>query len=96
MDKDVAEWLDRETAHYECEDGWYSCATICLDERRRSETCDCGADQENAIKAKLRKLLRDDVPLGDLSSDQLLGRLTACATELARRANSALPLKDKA
>lgn len=33
--------------HYECEDCWYSCATLTCDEHRRGE-CDCGADKWNA------------------------------------------------
>ena len=36
--------------HYECEDCWYSCATICCDESRKSDKCDCGATEENALK----------------------------------------------
>ena len=47
------EWLARKTPHYECEDCWYSCATICCDEHRKSDKCDCGSDEENEMKRTL-------------------------------------------
>lgn len=34
-------------SHYECEDCWYSCATLTCDEHRKGP-CDCGADEWNA------------------------------------------------
>ncbi len=35
--------LKRHTSHYDCEDCWYSCATLICDDRRKSDECDCGA-----------------------------------------------------
>ena len=57
LDTATVEWLRRETQHYDCEDCWYSCATLTCDESRRSDKCDCGADEENAAKADIRKAL---------------------------------------
>lgn len=34
--------LERAAEHYDCEDCWYSCATLTCDEGRRGE-CDCRA-----------------------------------------------------
>lgn len=53
VDPQVVEWLYHQTGHHECEDGWYSCATLTFDEHRRSEECDCGADDENRRKRVL-------------------------------------------
>lgn len=53
----TVEWLRRETPHYECEDCWYSCSILTCDEHRKSDECDCGADQVNAAKADIRKAL---------------------------------------
>lgn len=50
-------WCSAEASHYDCEDCWYSCATITCDEHRKSETCDCGADDENEMRRKLHRLL---------------------------------------
>lgn len=57
---EVLEWLRQETTHYDCEDCWYSCATICCDENRKSDKCDCGADRENALKKAALALLSGD------------------------------------
>jgi hypothetical protein len=54
---EVIAWLQRETPHYDCEDCWYSCATICCDEHRKSDKCDCGADEENAVKRALLAMI---------------------------------------
>lgn len=52
-------WLNTEVSHYECEDCWYSCATITCDEHRRSNECDCGADKENQMRREIAKMLSD-------------------------------------
>lgn len=57
---EIRDWLKEEVPHYECEDCWYSCATICCDEGRRSEKCDCGADAENEARRQI--LLFIDMP----------------------------------
>lgn len=50
MDKEqIVAWLCKPVSHYECDDCWYSCATITCDENRRSSVCDCGADEENEM-----------------------------------------------
>jgi hypothetical protein len=54
-------WLKREKSHYECEDCWYSCATICCDEHRTSDKCDCGANEENQMKRTLLAYLESFV-----------------------------------
>jgi hypothetical protein len=54
---ETIEWLKRETPHFDCEDCWYSCATLCCDDRRKSEECDCGADDENKAKADILRAL---------------------------------------
>lgn len=42
--ENLAERLRRaKQGHYECEDCWYSCATITCNEDRHSDKCDCGA-----------------------------------------------------
>lgn len=51
-------WLREQVPHHECEDCWYSCATICCDEHRRSDKCDCGADEQNAKRAEIAAMLR--------------------------------------
>lgn len=61
MDDDVKKWLDHETPHYECEDCWYSCALLTCDDHRKGSKCDCGADEQNEMRAKLKELLRADV-----------------------------------
>ena len=47
----VLAWLHTKTSHNDCEDCWYSCATLTCDDRRKNDVCDCGADRENEIKA---------------------------------------------
>lgn len=37
--------LERQTACVEHADCWYSCATLTCNDGRRSEKCDCGAQQ---------------------------------------------------
>ncbi len=39
----TVEALKKRSSHYECEDCWYSCATITCNEDRRSDECDCAA-----------------------------------------------------
>lgn len=46
-------------SHYDCEDCWFSCATLCCDERRRSDKCDCGADEENALRERAAAALEE-------------------------------------
>lgn len=41
-------------SHYECDDCFYSCSTICCDDSRRDRECDCGADAINKRIAALR------------------------------------------
>jgi hypothetical protein len=52
----AVEELQRHTGHYECEDCWYSCATICCDERRKSDECDCGAHRVSDVLAAIGPL----------------------------------------
>lgn len=59
---ELKEWAIRPTSHYECEDCWYSCSTICCDDWRKSDECDCGADQENAAKLAVLNLLETSKP----------------------------------
>ena len=47
-----------EQLHYECEDCWYSCATLTCDDRRRSEVCDCGVDKLNVLLVRAAAALR--------------------------------------
>ncbi len=51
----VAE-LQKHTHHAECEDCWYSCSTICCNERRKSAECDCGAHQVADVLAAIGEL----------------------------------------
>lgn len=63
--EEVLKWLNTPVSHYECEDCWYSCATLTCDDRRGSETCDCGADRENTMRKRLLELLtpnKDESP----------------------------------
>jgi hypothetical protein len=53
----VVKRLRVPVSHYDCEDCWYSCATLCCDEHRRSDKCDCGADEENALRSEAAALL---------------------------------------
>jgi len=41
--------LKRAAQHYDCEDCWYSCATLTCDDARRSDECDCGASETQAV-----------------------------------------------
>jgi len=50
-------YLRTPSPHDECEDCWYSCATLTCDERRRSTECDCGADARTAKHAAIADLL---------------------------------------
>ena len=52
------ELLAAKRQHYECEDCWYSCATICCDDQRHSDKCDCGADEHNALMERAAATLR--------------------------------------
>ena len=52
-----------ERGHYYCDDCWYSCPKAvdgCCDESRGDE-CDCGADDYNALLAKIIGLLTSEV-----------------------------------
>ncbi len=51
---DLFEFLRREAHHYECEDCWYSCATITCDERRKGGSCDCGANEALSLLNRLQ------------------------------------------
>lgn len=48
--------LQRLTGHYECNDCWYSCSTICCDENRKSDECDCGAQRVADVLATIGPL----------------------------------------
>ena len=48
--------LQRLTGHYECDDCWYSCSTICCDENRKSDECDCGAQRVADVLATIGPL----------------------------------------
>ena len=56
---DLAARLEVKQSHYECEDCWYSCATLTCNEGRSSDVCDCGADQTNAMNAEISAALRE-------------------------------------
>ncbi len=49
--------LRKSIPHYNCEDCFYSCATLCCDDKRRSDKCDCGADEENVLRTEAATLL---------------------------------------
>ena len=52
-----------ERGHYYCDDCWYSCPKAvdgCCDESRGDE-CECGADDYNALLAKIIGLLTSEV-----------------------------------
>jgi len=52
-----------ERGHYYCDDCWYSCPKAvdgCCDERQGDE-CNCGADDYNALLAKIIGLLTSEV-----------------------------------
>lgn len=52
-----------EQGHYYCDDCWYSCPKAvdgCCDERQGDE-CNCGADDYNALLAKIIGLLTPEV-----------------------------------
>jgi hypothetical protein len=67
MTKDEAlQWLRTKVSHNECEDCWYSCATLTCDEHRRSDKCDCGADDENAKREQIAALLQDGAALTEV------------------------------
>jgi len=52
----------KRTGHDECEDCWYSCATITCDDERKSDVCDCGTDHWNArIDALIAAAPKPDV-----------------------------------
>jgi len=55
--EEAIEYLRETQGHYDCEDCWYSCATLTCDEHRRSKTCDCGAEETNAKHAAIADLL---------------------------------------
>lgn len=54
---DAIAWLRTKVSHYECEDCWYSCATLTCDEHRKSDQCDCGADEENEKREQIARLI---------------------------------------
>lgn len=45
------------TEHRDVPDCWYSCATLTCDDERRSEICDCGASENQALVARLKEAL---------------------------------------
>lgn len=49
--------LERRAKHTDCEDCWYSCATLTCDDARWSEECDCGADVAATALASVRSVL---------------------------------------
>ena len=57
-------WLRLEMSHFECDDCWYSCAKLTCDENRRSDVCDCGADEQGRI----RKLIADELSAAERGS----------------------------
>jgi hypothetical protein len=65
----ILAWAQTETPHYDCEDRWYSCATLTCDEERQSALCDCGADETNTIKAALREFLSPSPALSGEARD---------------------------
>ena len=48
------------------EDGWYSCPKSgeCIDESRKNDACDCGADTENALREEAASALSAQQPVG--------------------------------
>ena len=53
MSPEALEWLRAPADHYDCEDCWYSCATLTCDDHRRSDVCDCGADTRTKWKREI-------------------------------------------
>ena len=47
------------------EDGWYSCPKSgeCIDESRKNDACDCGADTENALREEAASALSAQQPV---------------------------------
>ena len=87
----AVEWLERRRrAHYDCEDCWYSCATLTCDEQRRSDKCDCGADTMNAeIDAMLQAALQNVAPQESVSTVQSPARATVATPAGAAPAHPA-------
>ena len=48
-DDELISRLREQHSHDDVEDCWYSCATLCCDDMRKSDVCDCGADRINAL-----------------------------------------------
>ena len=46
---ELTDKLRRKIGHEEADDCWYSCAILTCDDKRKSDKCDCGADQMNAL-----------------------------------------------
>ena len=51
---ELIEELKHHVYHHECDDCWYSCATITCDEQRKSNECDCGADRVIALLERMK------------------------------------------
>ena len=49
----------QEKPHFDCEDCWYSCATLTCDDRRYGPVCDCGADEFNTLQRALQAAERE-------------------------------------
>ena len=67
----------KRTGHDECEDCWYSCATITCDDKRKSDKCDCGTDHWNAkIDALIAAAPKPDVDAVVAELDALYEKAT--------------------
>lgn len=62
MNKSDAELIAlarQHETHLDCEDCWYSCATITCNDARKNNHCDCGADRLNSLHEKLATRLSE-------------------------------------
>lgn len=53
--------LEKAAEHYDCEDCWYSCATLTCDDGRKSDVCDCRAAAAIPALALVRAALAADL-----------------------------------
>ena len=77
--------LRRPMGHEDCDDCWYSCATLTCDETRKSDVCDCGRDNLYALhmraadalsvaQSSISALTAEIEHYADLAEERLHGR----------------------
>lgn len=90
----VADTLDLERrllieeSHNDCEDCWYSCALLTCNEHRHGDKCDCGADEQNALRKEAAAALASQ--RAEIEAYEII--LNAC-TEGTEWAYGAVPEK---